>query len=175
MYRFFGHAKVFSKIDCNLVYWQIEFDPGDSTKTAFTSYHGLFQYERMSFGLKNALSTFQRVVDIVLASVQWQYALVYFEDINVFSETVEDHLQHLDSVLHVSCEAGLSLKLKKCFSLWSSVVYLGHIVSPGKASVATKTVDTVQGMKPPTNSTELRSFLGSSVPYTDVLSQTSTA
>lgn len=155
-----GDAQVFSTLDCNSGYWQIEVETEDRPKTAFVTHHGVYQYTRMPFGLKNAPATFQRAVDMILASVKWQYAIVYLDDIVIFSRNVEEHLKHIRTVLTLLRAAGMSLKMKKCFFLQRRVEYLGHVVSPGKLAVASKTVDTIQKMKPPRTVTELRSFLG---------------
>ena len=87
-----AHAKVFSTLDCNSGYWQIEIDEEDKKKAAFTSHHDLFKYTRMPFGLNNAPATFQRTIDIVLATVKLQYAIVYLDDIIVLSKDAEEHI-----------------------------------------------------------------------------------
>ena len=93
----------------------------------------------MPFGLRNAPSTFQRFVDITLAGLTWKVYLVYLDDIIVFSRSNEDHLAHLDTVLHRLYSAGLTLNLKKCYFFKDSVGYLGHVIRPGKLAVAEKT------------------------------------
>ena len=103
----------------------------------------------MLFGLKNAPVTFQRSIDIVLSAAKWQYAIVYLDHIIIFSKTLDEDLQHIKLVLAKLADAGFSLKLKKCYFLQSKVDYLGHIVSPGKLAVASKTCDAVQQMKNP--------------------------
>ena len=80
-----GSATVFSTLDCNSGYWQIPMAPKDMDKTAFISHYGLYRFRRMPFGLKNAPGTFQRIADIILASVKWQNALVYLDDVIVYS------------------------------------------------------------------------------------------
>ena len=84
-----GGAQVFSTLDCNSGYWQVDIPVTDREKTAFVTHHGLFQYTRMPFGLRNAPATFQRPIDIVLSSVKWQFALVYLDDIAIFSPNLE--------------------------------------------------------------------------------------
>ena len=125
-----GDAQVFSTLDCNAGYWQIEIEEEDKDKTAFVTHHELFRFKRMSFGLRNAPSTFQRTIDIILATAKWQYAIVYLDDIIIFSNSVEEHLVHVSKVLDMLQRAGMTLKLKKCFFLEERVDYLGHIVSP---------------------------------------------
>ena len=155
-----GDAQFFSTLDCNSGYWQIPVDPADRAKTTFTSHEGLYWFRRMPFGLRNAPATFQRFVDITLAGLTWKSCLVYLDDIIVFSNTKEEHLEHLDAVLGRLYRAGLSLNLKKCHFIQESVSYLGHVVYPGKLAVAAKNTHALRTAKPPKTQTELRSFLG---------------
>ena len=85
--------------------------------------------------------------------------MVYLEDIIIFSKSIDEYLQHIKLVLTKLADAGFSLKLKKCYFLQSKVDYLGHIVSPEKLAVESKTCNAVQQMHEPNNLTELRSFL----------------
>jgi RNase H-like domain found in reverse transcriptase/Reverse transcriptase (RNA-dependent DNA polymerase)/Integrase zinc binding domain/Integrase core domain/Chromo (CHRromatin Organisation MOdifier) domain/Retroviral aspartyl protease len=155
-----GEARVFSTLDCNSGYWQIPVDPADRAKTTFTSHEGLYWFLRMPFGLRNAPATFQRFVDITLAGLTWKTCLVYLDDIIIFSKTKEEHLDHLDAVLQRLYSAGLSLNLKKCYFFKETVSYLGHVIHPGKLSVAEKNTHALRTAKPPTTQSELRSFLG---------------
>jgi Reverse transcriptase (RNA-dependent DNA polymerase) len=99
-------ASVFSTLDCNSGYWQIPVDPIDIEKTTFTCHEGLYQFRRMPFGLKNAPATFQRFVDITFTGLTCKVCLVYLDDIIVHSKSREEHLVHLDAVLHRLYRAG---------------------------------------------------------------------
>ena len=68
----------------------------------------------MHFGLRNAPATFQRALDIILSGVHWQAGLIYLDDVIVFSRTTEDHLRHVDEIIAVLRNAGVTLRLKKC-------------------------------------------------------------
>ena len=127
-----GNATLFTTLDCNSGYWQIEIDEADRDKTTFTSHSGPYRFVRMPFGLKNAPATFQRAVDIILSRVKWQHALVYLDDAIVYSRTVEAHFEPVREVLTLLQAAGVSLKLRKCSFFETSVDYLGHVVRPGK-------------------------------------------
>jgi hypothetical protein len=148
-----GDARVFSSLDCNSRYWQIPVSPQDKEKTAFTSHEGLFQFLRMPFGLRNAPATFQRLLDIALAGLTWKVCLVYLDDIIVYVSSREDHLAHLDAVLHRLYRAGLSLNLKKCRFFRSEVSYLGHVIGPGTLSISEKNTRALRTVKPPTTQT----------------------
>ncbi len=114
----------------------------------------------MPFGLTNAPVTFQRAVDILLSGVNWQFCLVYLDDIIVYSKSEEDHIRHVDEVLSILRKAGLSLKFKKSNFFCRSVDYLGHRITPGRLEVALKRKDTLEGFQFPTTQTQVRSFLG---------------
>ncbi len=80
-------AQWFTTIDLRRGYWQVEVNPEDREKTAFSTPHGLFQFRVMPFGLCNAPSTFQRLMEIVLAGLRWNTCLAYLDDIVVFGRT----------------------------------------------------------------------------------------
>ncbi len=114
----------------------------------------------MAFGLTNAPTTFQRAVDILLLRVNWQFCLVYVDDIIVYSKSEEDHIRHVDEVLSTLRKAGLSLKFKKSNSFCRRVDYLGHRITPGRLEIALKRKDALEGFQFPTTQKQLRSFLG---------------
>ena len=88
-----GAAKYFSTADLGSGYWQVEVEPRDQEKTAFATPHGLFEFRVMPFGLTGAPSTFQRLMESVLAGLQWSTCLVYLDDIIIFCTSFEEHLE----------------------------------------------------------------------------------
>lgn len=155
-----GEAQYFSTLDCNAGYWQIPIRKEDRHLTTFTCHCGVYQCTRLPFGLCNAPATFQRAIDLILAGVKWQIALVYLDDIIVFSGTAEEHLSHLDRVFTLLGEAGVTLKPTKCHLFSNEVEYLGHIVRPGRILVNEKNLMAIRRAKFPQTQTQLRSFLG---------------
>ena len=107
-------SRWFSTLDLLSGYWQVEVAEGDRDKTAFATQSGLFEFKVMPFGLCNAPATFQRLMDLVLAGVQWSHCLVYMDDIIVVGRSFKDHLQNLSVVLQRLKEANLRLKPAKC-------------------------------------------------------------
>ena len=108
-------AKIFSTLDEFSGYWQVEIEEEDKRKTAFVCEYGQYEYNRMPFGLTNAPATFQRLMDKVLKDVLYKFALVYLDDIIVFSRTMDEHMAHLEIVFNLLAEAGLKLKTKKIY------------------------------------------------------------
>ena len=157
-----SHAKVFSMLDALWGYWQIPIAEEDRDKTTFTSHVGTYRYKRMPFGLRNAPSTFQRALDVILSGVRWKFCLVYLDDVIVFSRNNEEHLEHLDTVLTLLEDAGIKLKLKKCFFMNKEVEYLGHCIRPGTLGVYrdAKALRGIRDAEFPQTPTQMKSFLG---------------
>ena len=84
-----ARSKLFSTLDLLSGYWQVEVSPEDREKTAFCTHEGLFEFRKMPFGLCNAPATFQRLMDAVLAGLQWSSCLVYIDDIVIPGRTFQ--------------------------------------------------------------------------------------
>ncbi|KAI4293473.1 hypothetical protein PAPHI01_2747 [Pancytospora philotis] len=151
--------KIFSKLDCESGFHQIEMDPADIAKIAFTCREGSFEYTKMPFGLKNAPATFQRVADRTLGSLRWKCAVVYMDDIVVFSKTRAEHEHHLKNVLNKLSKANLSLNEKKCEFYKEELLVLGHKVSAKGIQPDPDRVTAIHAAKKPETLKELQSFL----------------
>ena len=153
-------AKYFSTLDLASGYWQIELDEESKQKTAFTTEFGHFEFNRMPFGLQGAPSSFQRLMNHIFREELNVFALVYLDDIIVFSRTLEEHFRNLETVFRRLREAGLKLKLKKCSFVKNSVPYLGHIVSADGLATDPKKISAMKNFPPPRNVKQLQTFLG---------------
>ena len=107
-------ATMFSTLDLNSAFFQIGLDPESKKKSAFVTHEGVFEFNRMSFGLRNASFSFQLLMSQVLKGLNWKFVLCYIDDILVYSPDFNTHLQHLNQVFDRLREANLTLKPSKC-------------------------------------------------------------
>ena len=120
-------ADWFSSLDLDMAYHQVPMEKVDREKTAFaTQRGGLYQFVTMPFGLCNAASTFQRLMETVLGTLQCSVAVLYLDDIVVFGKTFEEHMVNLEKVLGKLHESGLLLKCTKCKFFRREATFLGH-------------------------------------------------
>jgi len=94
-------AKYYSSWDLISEFWQIEIEKGDKVKTAFSISWGHYEYNVMPFGLKGVPATFQRLMTKVLGLYLYDFVMIYLDDIIIFSQTMDEHLQHIRKVLEV--------------------------------------------------------------------------
>ncbi|XP_061584211.1 uncharacterized protein LOC133449095 [Cololabis saira] len=153
-------AQLFSTLDLASGYNQVPMAEKDKAKTAFCTPFGLFEFNRMPFGLCNAPSTFQRLMERIFGDQSFQSVLLYLDDIVIFSSSFDQHLQRLDLILSRLKEHNLKLKLQKCHFFQSEVKYLGHVISASGVATDPSKISAVAEWARPTTCTELQSFLG---------------
>jgi hypothetical protein len=107
-------ATVFSSLDLQSGYYQVQIPEEDVPKTAFVTHMGQFQYRVLCLGLTNAPSTFQRMMNDIFAEHLGKFVLVYLDDLLVFSRTPEEHYRHLQLVFDLLREHKLYCKKSKC-------------------------------------------------------------
>jgi len=166
----------FSTLDLRSGYWQGRQDPRDDDKTAFISRRGCFRFRVMSFGLTNAPSVFQRLMDLVLTALTWDICLVYIDDVIVFSSSFEEHARGLEFVLqrqriigfftsmryinlHLTF-AHLKLKPSKCAFFRRQIKFSGHIVSDRGVETDPEKIAAVKDWPVPRCLSDFRTHLG---------------
>ena len=155
-----GGARYFSTLDLASGYNQVPVAEGDRAKTAFCTPFGLYEFNRMPFGLCNAPGTFQRLMERIFGDQSFQTLLLYLDDVVVYASTFEQHLARLELVLSRLRHHNLKLKLSKCHFFAKEVQYLGHVISAeGVATDPDKTRVVAEWPRPQT-ARDLRSFLG---------------
>ena len=153
-------ATVFSSLDLQSGFHQIRISPEDSEKTGFLTHQGLYQYKVLCFGVSNAPSTFQSVMNEALAPVLGKTAMVYMDDILVYSKNREDHPRHLAEVLELLKKHQLYAKMSKCSFAQVQTNFLGHVVSAEGISVDPKKIKVLKEWPRPQSVDHVRSFLG---------------
>ena len=152
-------GKFFSKLDLSNAYLQLPLDEASRQYVITINTHkGLFQYNRLPYGVASAPAIFQRHMEMLLQGIEG--VSVYVDDILVTGSTIEEHLRTLEEVLKRLEAANLRLNRDKCFFLRPSIEYLGYVIDKDGVHPTEAKVRAIKEAPPPTNVTELRAFLG---------------
>lgn len=139
----------------------IRFAFGKEKNTKPLSQHMLdTEFCVVAFGLTGAPGTFQGAMNTTLQPLLRRRAIVFFDDILIYSKTMEDRLDHLRKVLSLLAKDQWHIKLSKCKFAQTSIAYLGHIISESGVATDPAKIDAVVSWPTSTNVKELRSFLG---------------
>ncbi|CAI7797293.1 unnamed protein product [Closterium sp. NIES-54] len=153
-------ARVFSKIDLRGGYHEIRVEPSDCAKMSFWTRYESFEYTVMPFGLTNAPATFQMTMNEAFRPLLDKCVIVYLDDILVHCRDKQQHLANLEAVFTVLDKHRLLTKGSKCEFFQDKLEFLGHVISEAGVEIDPKKLDTARAWNPPTNITELQSFLG---------------
>ena len=158
-------AKYFTTLDVAWGYWHIEMDPESIEKTAFVTNRGHYEWLVMPFGLKNAPATFQRIIQQVLGKDLYNGAINYLDDVILYSETFEEHMEMLDKIMQRFADHGIKLRMSKCSFAKTEVTYLGHRISHNEVKPSPEKTQAIREFPVPKSLPDLRRFLGLSQYY----------
>ena len=153
-------ATVFSKLDLNQGYNQLELAPESRYITTFSTHIGLRRFTRLNFGICSAAEIFQNAIRETLSGIEG--AINISDDILVYGRTQDDHDRALKETFERLRAKGLTLHRGKCVFSENSLEFFGYVFSDKGISVDPKKVEAIVNLQPPSDATEVRSLLGMS-------------
>ena len=151
-------SKVYSGFDAQSGYHHMELSAKARPKSAFVTPTDKYEFTRCPFGLMQAPAYFQRLINKVLADLD--FAFGYLDDILIYSPDVPTHLVHMRQLFQRLREADLKLNREKCNFFKSHIQYLGHLISGEGIKPLPEKLESIKEMPPPTTPKEVKQFLG---------------
>jgi hypothetical protein len=153
-------TEFFTRLDLVRGYYQIPVDEKSRPYTAFSTPRNHWQFKRLSFGLRNAPSAFQREIQAVLSTFPSSKVIAYIDDILIMGTTFAEHLSLVSKVLHTLRSYNIKIKPAKCDWFKTEVEFLGHLVSRSGIKKTPSYVKKISEYPKPKTVGELREFLG---------------
>ena len=155
-----GGNKWFTTLDLISGYHQIPLREEDKHKTAFSSGTGLYEFNRVPFGMVSSGAAMQYAMERVLAGLNNKICLTYIDDILVYGRTAEEHDKNLNEVLKRLMESGFKINGSKCTFRKTQVECLGHLISEDGITPHPSKIETFLNKSRPRNVKEVQSFIG---------------
>lgn len=156
----FRSARYFTILDLNSAYHQIPLTDKSKKATAFITPFGLYEYQKLPFGVCTGAQILSRLMERVLNGIKMKFAYNYLDDLVIYSDTFGEHIKHIHEVLHRLRKAGLTVNPKKMSVALGEIKFLGHIISSGGVKIDPDRARVVKDFPPPKNLKGARRFLG---------------
>jgi len=156
----FAQARTFTKLDLLSGYWQLRISDVDVPKTAFNTRQGKFEFLVMPFGLTNAPATFQTMMNSILHPYLFKFVVVYLDDIVIYSQTPQEHAEHLKLVFEALEKHDLYAHPEKCVIGTDNITFCGHRITQGHTEPLRDKVQVIKDWPQPETVHEVRQFLG---------------
>lgn len=151
-------AKVFSKLDLQAAYHQLQLHSDSRDLTTFITHDGLYRYKRVCFGLSSAPSAFQKLMATVLTGLPGVQC--YLDDVIVYGSSTAEHDANLHAVQQRLRKYNVQLNLPKCIFRQNKLLFLGHVITPEGIQIDDSQVRAITDAPAPKDATALKSFLG---------------
>lgn len=155
-----ANSKYFSTLDLYGAFYQIKLEKNSRPLTTFENNSFSYRFVSMPQGLCTSPATMQNAVNLLLDDLLNKGVNVYFDDILIYSNTVDSHLVLLEEVFIRLKKHNLKLKIEKCRFLRKEICYLGYIINENGCLPNPTKVECVQNYPVPKNTTETQRFLG---------------
>lgn len=152
--------KYFSKLDLQSGYHQIRMAVGDEHKTAFRTRYGSFEFLVLPFGLTNAPSTFMAMMQDILKPYLDEFCISFLDDICIYSDSLEEHHQHVHKIMKLLADNKLFVKKSKCEMFRQSIEFLGYKISHDGLHMMEDKLRTIEQWPVPTTCKQVRQFTG---------------
>lgn len=160
VFRRIGHRRFFSTLDVSKAFWQIPLEKESKQYTGFMAANQTYVFCRMPFGLKTAGASFSRAMNLAMDEERTDFMIVYLDDILIASNSLEEHMEHLELTFKKLKEKGFKLNKEKCQFMKKEITFLGHTFNEISAEIVSETKSSVINFPRPKNKKSLQSFLG---------------
>jgi hypothetical protein len=155
-----GKGKIWATIDMTDSFFQTRIHPDNIHKTSITTPLGAFEWCVMPMGLRNSPPIHQRRVMTVLRPYIGKICHVYMDDIPIWSQSIEEHIVNVRTILQALQDAGLYINKKKTHLFCYEVNFLGHVISQDGIEADPSKVDKILNWPVPKNTKDIQQFLG---------------
>ena len=154
-----SQAKFISCFDLKQGYYQLPLSEDSKILTAFNTGEGIFYFNVMPFGIKDAPAAFQRFADLALSDMP--FAMAYLDDFAVLSANWEEHMKHIRALFNRARQLNVTFNIKKCQIGLGEVKYLGHVAGSGSLKSDPEKLLAIAGVGIPKTKKTSQSFVGS--------------